>query len=83
MPVPVYGYISDPSSVSLPFSMLKTERKEATTINIMTSAKCLPGQILFLNPHIEDTTESSRKLPSGLMNHSGLKESGSGNTTGS
>ena len=79
----MYGYVSGPSLVALPFLMLKTERKEAITMNIMASAKCLPGQIRFPNPNIVDTTGSSRKLPSELMNRSGLKESGSGNTTGS
>ena len=80
---PVYGYVSGPSLVSLPVLMSKTERKEAIAINIMASAKCLPGQIRFPNPNTVDITGSSRKLPSGLMNRSGLKESGSGNTVGS
>ena len=83
MPVPVYGYVSDPSLVSLPFLMLKTERKEAITMNIEASTKNLPGQIRFPNPNIVDTTASSRKLPSELMDRSGLKDSGSGNTFGS
>jgi len=63
--------------------MLKAERKEATTIKIMASAKCLPGQIRFPNPNIVHTTGSSPKLPSGLINRSGLKESGSGYAVGS
>ncbi len=62
---------------------VETERKEATAMKIMASAKCLPGQIRFPNPNIVDTTGSSRKLPSGLMNRSGLKESGSGYMIGS
>jgi hypothetical protein len=63
--------------------MLKEDSKEATTINIVASAKCLPGQIRFPNPHSDDNTGSSRTLPSGLMNRSGLKESGSGYVAGS
>jgi hypothetical protein len=82
-PLPVNGYTSGPSPVQLPFLMLKTESKEAITINIIASAKCLPGQIRFPNPNTDVTNASPRKLPSGLMNRSGLKESGSGYVAGS
>ena len=82
-PLPVNGYASGPSSVPLLFLTLKTESKEATEINIVASAKCLPGQIRFPNPNVDVTTGSSRKLPSGLMNRSGKKESGSGYVAGS
>ena|SRR6266404_2253517 len=81
-PLPVNGYFSSPPSVPSPL-MLKTERKQATMIKIRASAKCLPGQIRFPNPNIVVNTGSSRALPSGLMNRSGLKESGSGYLTGS
>lgn len=81
--VPVYGYISGLPSVPLPLLMLKTERKEATTIKNMASAKCLPGQIRFPNPNIDVNAGSSRKLPSELRNRSGLNASGSGYTSGS
>ncbi len=63
--------------------MLKTESKEAMTINIVASAKCLPGQIRFPIPNADVTAGSPRKLPSGLMNRSGLKASGSGYMAGS
>ena len=63
--------------------MLKTERKEATIIKKMASAKCLPGQIRFPSPNMVDNAGSSRRLPSVLINRSGLNESGSGNLTGS
>ena len=62
---------------------MKTESKEATAINIVASAKCLPGQIRLPIPNADVSTGSSRKLPSGLMNRSGLKESGSGYVVGS
>ena len=63
--------------------MLKTENKEAATINNVASAKCLPGQIRLPYPNADVTTESSRNLPSLSKNRSGLKASGSGYTAGS
>jgi len=81
IPVPTYGYPSDP--LSFPFSKWKTESKDATTMNNVSSTKCRPGQIRFPNPNADANTGSSRKLPSGLRNRSGLKESGSGYITGS
>jgi hypothetical protein len=81
MPVPTYGYPSDP--LSFPFLKLKTESKDATTMNNVSSTKCRPGQIHLPNPNADANTGSSRKLPSGLRNRSGLKESGSGYITGS
>ena len=47
------------------------------------STKCLPGQTRLPNPNAEVNTGSSRKLPSALMNRSGLKVSGSGYMAGS
>src|ERR1700761_755495 len=63
--------------------MLKTENKEATTINNVISAKCLPGQTRLPYPNTDENIESSRKLPSLSKNRSGLKASGSGYTAGS
>jgi hypothetical protein len=60
-PLPVYGYESGPTSVPLPFSMLKTESKEAIAINKEASAKCLPGQVRFPNPNTDVNSGSSRK----------------------
>jgi hypothetical protein len=63
--------------------MLKTESKDATTINNVASTKCLPGQMRFPNPNAEAIMGSSRMLPSELRNRSGLKTSGSGYKVGS
>ena len=63
--------------------MLKTENKEAATMKIVISAKCLPGHIRLPYPNADGISESSRKLPSLSKNRSGLKASGSGYTTGS
>ena len=63
--------------------MLKTENKEAAKINNVTSAKCLPGQTRLPYPNVDEITDSSRNLPSSSKNRSGLKDSGSGYTTGS
>ena len=63
--------------------MLKTENKEAATINTVISAKCLPGQIRLPYPNVDEITESSRNLPSLSKNRSGLKASGSGYMAGS
>jgi hypothetical protein len=83
MPSPENGYALCPLSVQLPFSILKTESKDATTMNNVISTKCLPGQIRFPNPYAVANTGSSCKVPSGSRNRSGLKESGSGYLTGS
>jgi hypothetical protein len=80
---PVVGYISGPPSMLFFFLILKAESKEATAINNVASAKCLPGQIRFPYPNADVNTGSSRKVPFGLMNRSGLKISGSGYMTGS
>ena len=81
MPLPENGYALCPLSVLLPFSILKTESKDATTMNNVVLTKCLPGQIRFPNPNAVVNTGSSRKLPSESRNRSGLKESGSGYLT--
>jgi len=52
-------------------------------MNNAESTRCLPGQIRFPNPNADVNTGSSRKLPSGFRNRSGLKESGSGYISGS
>jgi hypothetical protein len=83
MPPPVNGYERGPPSVPLPFSTLKTENKEATTMNNVEPTKCLPGQTRFPNPNVDVKTGSSRRLPSALRNRSGLKASGSGYVVGS
>lgn len=77
------GYASGPPSVPLLFLMSKTERIEATIINIVESAKYFPGQARLPNPNSGVNTRSSRKPPFGSINRSGLKESGSGYVTGS
>ena len=59
-------------------SIRKTESKDTAYINSVASTKCLPGQIRFPYPNADVTRGSSRKLPSGLRNRSGLKTSGSG-----
>jgi hypothetical protein len=69
--------------VPLGFSILKTESKEAMTMNKVESTKYLPGQIRLPNPYVDDNTGSSRKLPSALRNRSGLNASGSGYMVGS
>jgi len=69
--------------VPLGFSILKTESKDAMTMNKVESTKYLPGQIRLPNPYVDDNTGSSRKLPSALRNRSGLKASGSGYMAGS
>ena len=66
----------------LGFSILKTESKDAITMNKVESTKYLPGQIRLPNPYVDDNTGSSRKLPSALRNRSGLKASGSGYMVG-
>ena len=83
MESPVNGYISFSPSVPSPFLISKTESMDAITINVMVSAKCLPGQIRFPSPKKDAKTGSSRKLPSGFMNRSGLNESGLGYKFGS
>jgi hypothetical protein len=63
--------------------MLKTENKDAAVINNVASLKYLPGQIRLPYPNADANTGSSRELPSGLRNRSGLKTSGSGYMEGS
>jgi hypothetical protein len=63
--------------------MLKTENKDAAVINNVASPKYLPGQIRLPYPNADANTGSSRELPSGLRNRSGLKTSGSGYREGS
>jgi hypothetical protein len=78
MIAPVHEKSEGMSWVSLALAMLKTESKDATAINNVASTKCLPGHMRFPNPNAEVRVGSSRKLPSGLRNRSGLKTSGSG-----
>ena len=75
---PEYLYSDCPSLLPWGFSTQKTESKDATNINNVLSTRCLPGQIRFPNPKADDSRGSSRRLPSGLRNRSGLKASGSG-----
>jgi hypothetical protein len=70
-------------SESRRFSILQTESTVAATINIVASTKCLPGQTRFPNPNTDASVVSSRGVPFGLRNRSGLKTSGSGYTSGS
>jgi len=70
--------------VFFPFSISKTESEDVIMMmNNKESTKCLPGQTRFPNPNADVNTGSSRTLPSGFRNCSGLKESGSGYMTGS
>jgi hypothetical protein len=71
------------SSISAITFDIENERKEATIIKKMASAKRLLGQIRLPSPNMVDNAESSRRLPSGLINRSDLNESGSGYLTGS
>lgn len=83
MLVPVNVYSSGLPSARFTPSILKTEMMDAMTINIVVSTKCLPGQIRFPYPNADTQVESSRMLPSELMNRLGLKASGSEYTAGS
>src|SRR5258708_9955962 len=83
MPVPVNEYSSELPSVRFTCSTLKTEKRDATTINNVASTKCLPGQTRFPYPNAVAQVESSRTLPSELRNRFGLKTSGSEYTAGS
>jgi len=65
-----------------PFSTLKTDNRDATVINSVASAKCLPGHTRFPYPNADMRMGSSSRLPSGLRNRSGLKASGSGYLAG-
>jgi phage-related tail fiber protein len=80
---PEYVNSNGVPSESRRFSIWKTESTVAATINSVASAKCLPGQSRFPNPNIDPSVTSSRKVPFGLRNRSGLKTSGSGYTSGS
>jgi hypothetical protein len=76
MKPPVDGYSS--RLPPFPFLISKTESIDAITMNSSMSTKNLPGQIRFPAPNANVTVGSSRKLPSALMNRSGINTSGSG-----
>ena len=80
---PVYVYSKGWPLVSSPFSILKTDSRDATVINSVASTKCLPGHIRFPYPNPDTSTGSSSRVPSILRNRSGLKTSGSGYLPGS
>src|SRR6266850_26312 len=80
---PEYVYSKGPSPESRRFSMRKTDSTVTEKINNVASTKYFPGQMRFPNPKTDGSVESSRKVPSGVRNRSGLNTSGSGYTSGS
>jgi hypothetical protein len=82
---PEYVKLNGTPSESLLF--LDTENRErsdsvAATIKQLAAKQCLPGQTHFPKPDTDSSVLSSRTVPFGLMNFSGLKTSGSGYTSG-
>ena len=69
--------------LSLAFVTLNTERTEQATIKIVELTRWRPGQILLPTPNANESTGSSRTLPSSLIKRSGLNSSGSGYVSGS
>ena len=79
---PTLTWISLPF-LSLAVVTLNAERTEQATMKTVEPTRWRPGQILLPTPNANDSTGSSRTIPSLLRNRSGLNSSGSGYLSGS